>query len=68
MTTFDIGTLIYNERTKRGLSQKITAQLAGVSPVTVFAIEAGKTDVRIGTLVKIAQALGLRLDVAFRED
>jgi transcriptional regulator with XRE-family HTH domain len=45
-------------RTQRGLSQRNLAQQAGVSFRALQMIEAGKTDMRLSSLVRIASALG----------
>ena len=46
-------------REAAGLSKKDLAKRAGVSPTTVYAFEDGYLDVRISTILKIANALGV---------
>lgn len=47
------------KRIMKGLSQKELAKLAGTSNVTLIKIEKGNIDnVKLGTLKKIAEALG----------
>ncbi|MEM4230746.1 MAG: helix-turn-helix transcriptional regulator [Candidatus Pacearchaeota archaeon] len=50
-------------RKKRGISQDKLSKLAGVTLHTITKIESGATpDPRIGTVKKIADALGLNID------
>ena len=46
-------------REAAGLSKKDLAKRAGVSPTTVYAFEDGYLDVRISTVLKLANALGV---------
>ena len=53
------GALIRELRLCLGMKQKKLAELAGVSRTTVSAIENGGQDVTMGTLGKLASALGV---------
>lgn len=46
-------------RTKRGLSLRQLAELAGVSFVTLYRIEAGKISPTVAMLERLAKALGI---------
>lgn len=55
---------VYHHRTRLGFSQRELAERAGISRHTVVNIEAGQSDgVRLGTLAKVFDALGLQVDV-----
>ncbi|MGQ7957654.1 helix-turn-helix domain-containing protein [Pseudomonas sp. SP16.1] len=49
-------------RMSKGLSQKALGDLTGTSQSHIARIEAGREDVRLSTLKKLSQALGLTLD------
>jgi len=46
-------------RQERGLTQKEAAQLANVSPWTLFCLESGKRAPYVPTVTKIARAYGV---------
>ncbi|MGZ5365084.1 MAG: helix-turn-helix domain-containing protein, partial [Mycobacterium sp.] len=46
-----------------GLTQQLLADLAGVSRYSVQALEYGTGSVKLASVVEIADALGLRLDI-----
>jgi DNA-binding XRE family transcriptional regulator len=46
-------------REQRGLTQKEAAQLANVSPWTLFCLESGKRAPYVPTVTKIARAYGV---------
>ena len=50
-------------RTELGLRQEELADLAGVSERFVFAVESGKTSVRLDKLMDLLGALGLQLQL-----
>jgi len=50
-------------RVDRGLSQTEVAARMGTSQSAVARLEAGSTDVRLSTLLRYAEAIGLELDV-----
>ena len=50
-------------RHERGLTQTDLANLIGVSQSRISMIEAGENDIRLGTLAKLADALGATLEV-----
>jgi DNA-binding XRE family transcriptional regulator len=49
-------------RQERGLTQKEAAQLANVSPWTLFCLESGKRAPYMPTVMKIARAYGVPLE------
>ena len=50
-------------REAKGVTQEALAELSGVSRATIWALESGQDKVTTTkTLVKIAEALGVRLD------
>ena len=61
-----IGQRIKEIRLKKGLFQKDLAEKTGLRQENIVRIEKGRHSVRINTLGKIADALGVRID--FIED
>lgn len=57
-----LGTVVRYHRRQSGLSQAALARLAGVGKTVVFDIEKGKTTVRLSTLIRVFDALNIRLD------
>ena len=60
------GAIIRDARTKRGWSQTELGDEAGLSRPTIARIEAG-SDVSTATIAKVAQALGLKLELTHRD-
>lgn len=58
-----IGKRITEERAKLGLSQRDLAGIAGYDPATIAKIELGRWSVGIDVLGRIADAMGLRVDL-----
>jgi transcriptional regulator with XRE-family HTH domain len=58
-----IGELFAARRIQLGLTQQLLADLAGVSRYSVQSLEYGTGPVKLGSVVQIAEALGLRLDL-----
>lgn len=58
-----IGKRIAEERAKLGLSQRDLAGIAGYDPATIAKIELGRWSVGIDVLGRIADAMGLRVDL-----
>jgi y4mF family transcriptional regulator len=56
-----IGTIILNRRQELGLRQQELADLAEVGINTLVAIERGKGNPSVKTLLRIAEVLGLEL-------
>jgi len=46
-----------------GLTQQLLADLAGVSRYTVQAVEHATGSVKLGSIVEMAEVLGLRLEI-----
>jgi transcriptional regulator with XRE-family HTH domain len=59
-----IGEIFAARRLQLGLTQHLLADLAGVSRYSVQALEYGTGSVKLGSIMQIAEVLGLRLDVA----
>jgi transcriptional regulator with XRE-family HTH domain len=53
-----IGKEIAERRKKQGLSQQDLAEMSGVSPRTINAVELGKANPSINVLTKIVKPLG----------
>lgn len=58
-----IGKRIAEERAKLGLSQRDLAGIAGYDPATIAKIELGRWSAGIDVLGRIADAMGLRVDL-----
>ncbi|MGO9482359.1 MAG: type II toxin-antitoxin system Y4mF family antitoxin [Candidatus Kryptoniota bacterium] len=59
----EIAEAVRVHRKEAGLSQKQLADLAGVGKTAVFDIEKGKESVRLDTLVKVLDALNIRMNL-----
>ncbi|MGN0141690.1 MAG: helix-turn-helix domain-containing protein [Roseburia sp.] len=57
----DVSLKIHEERTRRGLSMAQLAEQANVSVSHISKVEAGKCEVGLNALLKIATALGLEI-------
>jgi DNA-binding XRE family transcriptional regulator len=55
-------------RQERGLTQKEVAQLANVSPWTLFCLESGKRAPYMPTVTKIARAYGVSFEELVEEE
>jgi transcriptional regulator with XRE-family HTH domain len=58
-----IGESFAARRIQLGLTQQLLADLAGVSRYSVQALEHATGSVKLGSIIQIAESLGLRLDV-----
>jgi y4mF family transcriptional regulator len=58
-----IGEFVAARRIQLGLTQQLLADLAGVSRSSIQSLEYGTGSVKLGSVVQIAEALGLRLDI-----
>lgn len=58
-----IGKRIAEERARLGLSQTELANLSGINRATIAKIELGRWSVGIDILGRIAEAMGLRVDL-----
>lgn len=63
----NIGTRLYELRKERGISQERLAQEVGLKIDTYRAIEQGKTNGRIDTLVVLANYFNVSLDYLIRD-
>ena len=57
-----ISQIVLTHRKKSGLNQKELAQLAGVGKTAVFDIEHEKETVQLNTLIKVFEALNIKID------
>lgn len=58
----NLSTTVRFHRKKSGLTQKALADLAGVGKTVVFDIEKGKTSIQFDTLVKVLDALNIKIN------
>lgn len=61
-----LGTLIYNERVRRGLSQQALADLVGTGQKTISHVENGKEGTKLETIFGLLAALDLEMQFAPR--
>lgn len=61
-----IGKRIAEERSKLGLSQRDLANLSGVNHATIAKIELGRWSAGIDMLGRIAEAMGLKVDLVHK--
>jgi transcriptional regulator with XRE-family HTH domain len=59
-----IGEAFASRRIQLGLTQQLLADLAGVSRYSVQPLEYGTGSVKLGSILEIAEILGLRLEVS----
>jgi transcriptional regulator with XRE-family HTH domain len=59
-----IGEDFASRRIQLGLTQHLLADLAGVSRYSVQALEYGTGSVKLGSIMQVAEVLGLRLDLS----
>jgi len=57
----DLGALVRAERTRQGLRQEDLAFAAGVSRPFLIDLEAGKSTVRLASVLQVLAALGVEL-------
>lgn len=60
----DIACRIKAEREKKGLTQRDLAEKTGLTQTTILRLEKGKNS-NLETLIKVAQAMGLKPDINF---
>jgi HTH-type transcriptional regulator / antitoxin HipB len=63
-TAGDLGAAILAARKKQGLTQRQLALAAGTGERFVVELENGKGTARLGTALRVAATLGLRLETA----
>lgn len=63
----DLCEMIIRERKEQNITQKQLAEKTGLSQSNISNIEKGSTRPTIETLIKIADALGKRLNISFEE-
>ncbi len=63
----DAAAAVRGRRLELGLSQELLARRAGVSRKWVYEFEAGKPTAAFGHVVRVLEALGLRLDIGTEE-
>ncbi len=66
-TAYEVGRMVCELREARGLSQRDLAALMGTTQSVVGRLEAGGSRPTLSTLGRIAEALGLRLEVSFED-
>jgi Helix-turn-helix len=65
-TSMRLALIVRNERRRKGLNQKALARAADVGVRSVHRVEAAETTVRFDVLMRILDALDLKLDVVGR--
>lgn len=60
-TTGQLSEAVYYVRNKLGISRRSLAEQAGVSYASIVRFEAGRTALRLDTLVKILDVFGLKI-------
>ena len=60
--------IIKEERKSQKITQEQLADFTGLQRIGIVRIEAGQTEPKISTLLKICQMLGLRLELKSRGD
>ncbi|MBK9181769.1 MAG: helix-turn-helix transcriptional regulator [Ignavibacteria bacterium] len=63
----NLGNNIRRYRLKKGLTQEQLSQLSEVSEAYVSRLEAGKRNPTVNVLAKIAEILGVELEMLFRK-
>jgi len=63
----NLGSRIRKLREEQGLSRATLAQMCGVSERALQNIEINKADLRVGTLEKVAVALGIKVEDLVKE-
>ena len=64
----EIAAIIRETRKAQGITQEEMADFAGLQRTGIVRIESGKTDLRVSTLLKICQILGLKLNIGGGEE
>ncbi len=59
--TEEIARVVKYHRNKSGLTQKQLADIAGVGKTVIFDIEKGKESIRINTMMKVLNALNIKI-------
>ena len=67
MTQKEIGEAVRERRKKLGINQQTLADLAGVAVNTVVAIERGKGNPQLATLLTILDTLGLQMVINLKQ-
>jgi len=62
-----LGETIRTNRKKANLSQEELAEKANLSPVYVSRVECGKENISVDAAMRVAKALGMRLQALFRD-
>lgn len=65
--TEQVGQLIRQARKQKGLTQKEVSLKLGLTEATVNGYEAGRQNLTVETLSKVATALGLKLEIYLKE-
>lgn len=63
---FDLGRRVAELRAKRGTTQEELAEVLGVTPRYIQSIEAGRQNLSVRSLVKLADALHARVPDLFK--
>ena len=63
-----IGDRVRRARQRQGIPRRVLSDLSGVSPRYLADLETGRGNVSIGVLLRVADALGARMDALLSED
>jgi len=63
----DLGNALKTRRTSRSIKQEQLASVVDISRYTLGDLERGKSDPRLSTIIKLADALGLKLALVPRD-
>lgn len=64
--TFGLGRVLHQVRLRRDLSQQELADMVGLTRTSVCNIELGKQSLQLGTLIAMAEAMGMEVEVNIR--
>jgi y4mF family transcriptional regulator len=67
-TAADLGKAVKQVRRREGLTQRQLALSVGTGERFIVDLEAGKETARLGTALRVATALGLKLTAAYEAD
>ncbi|TLX17288.1 helix-turn-helix domain-containing protein [Rhizobium sp. MHM7A] len=63
----DLGSTLKTRRTSRAIKQEQLASVVNISRYTLVDLESGKSDPRLSTIIKLADALGFKLALVPRD-
>ena len=67
MDGVQLGNIIQMRREKLAIRQEDLAEMAGITPKTIYLVETGKGNPSLGTLIKLLDILGLEISVDIKK-